>query len=131
MEAQQREADLRAAGITPEQGRLLGDNVGSVIANRMKPEEMDAFDKDMARAGIMKGTPEYNRMAQQRAQRTAQGQPPIVTGAPIPGGTGTFTGYMDDYLGTYGSQKPAVVPQSDWDNAKPMGGAGGNASGSF
>jgi len=37
--AQQREADLRAVGIDPARGRLLGDSVGGVVAGQMKPPE--------------------------------------------------------------------------------------------
>lgn len=96
MEAQQREADLRAAGIDPAQGRLLGDNVGSVIANRMKPPEMTEFEKRMIGGGIDPKSPEGIALQRQYAERTAQGPQAIIQGGRLPGG-GEFTGTLSDY----------------------------------
>ena len=89
--------------------------------------EMDEFDKAMTRGGIQIGSPEYNRLAREYAERKAMGPDPILQGAPLPGG-GTYTGPFSGYGGIAGGRP---ISQSDWDSAKPMGGAGSNASGGF
>lgn len=97
------------------------------------PPEMDEFDAAMARANIPKGSPEYMEFARQYAERKAQGGGVFLTNVPAPGG-GTFTGSSIDFERRYGNAAGVArrpVPQSDWDSATPLGGAGSNASGNF
>jgi hypothetical protein len=128
----QRLAAAQRMGISADQAMLLGDNIGSVVAGQMKGPEMDAFDRTMERAGIAKGSPEYNEYAKQHARRSAMGPDPILQNARLPNGaefTGPLTAYEQMLRGGPGMAAP--VAQSDWDSATPMGGAASNGSGNF
>lgn len=76
------------------------------IEREFAQPEVDPFDRDMARAGIMPGSPEYNRLAREYAERKAMGVDPMLQGAPLPGG-GTYTGPFSGYAGMAGGQTNA------------------------
>lgn len=102
------------------------------IQQEFAQPEVDAFDRDMMRAGIMPGTPQYNQMAQEYAQRKVQGQDPLLQGAPAPGG-GTFTGPYSKYVEMYGNgQQQTQRPARPVGGLTPItGGTSGNAGGNF
>lgn len=101
-----------AAGRTPDQMDLvLG---GAANYNDFKPDE---FEAAMARAGIQRGTPEY----QQAAQRKAMGDP-FLTGAPLPNG-GQYYGYASGLPGVLNGAGSST-DANEWDSATPLGGAG-------
>lgn len=94
------------------------------------PPEMDAFDRDMIRAGIQPGTPQYDQMAREYAERKVMGQDPLLQGAPIPGG-GSFTGPYSRYVELYGGGT-AQQPRRPRGTLTPVtGGTAGNGGGSF
>lgn len=100
------------AGRTAPQMELIASDMANW--GDFKPDE---FDAAMARAGIQRGTPEY----QQAAQRKAMGDP-FLTGAPLPNG-GQYYGYASGLPGVMGG---LGATQDDWERANPVGGAGSN-----
>jgi hypothetical protein len=118
----ERMAAAQRLGIGQDEAMLLGDNIGSVVANQLKGPEQDAFDRAMERAGIAKGSPQYNQMAQQYATRTAMGPDPILQNARLPSG-GEFTGPLTAYeqMIRGGGQQQAPAPQILPRSARPQG----------
>ncbi len=126
----QRMAQLQAAGV-PAQFAPLLDSEGArqYAIQQLKPAELDAFDADMARAGIVKGSPEYVRLAQESARRRAYGPDPLLQNARLPNGgeyTGPYSGYQRLINGGQSQDAPQTLP-ADFFN----GGTSGNTGGGF
>lgn len=134
--AQQRQFDQALAAREAERQRRRAEDLADFrqqlsIRQEFAQPEMDEFDVAMKRAGIEPGTPEYNRLAREHAERKARGISPLLQNAPVPGG-GTFTGMFDDYARIYGGGgAPRPAQQSDWDSATPLGGPSQPATGGF
>ena len=126
MAARQAEAERQRAASLEDYRKRLG------IEAEFAQPEMDDFDTAMARAGIPKGSPQYNAYAQEFAQRKAQGQDPLLQGAPVPGG-GTFTGPYSKYVELYGGggQAPSGPTRPVGGLTRISGGGVSNGTGSF
>lgn len=132
--AQQRQFDQAIAAREAERQRRRAEDLADFrqqlsIRQEFAQPGMDEFDTAMTRAGIQPGTPEYNRLAREYAERKARGVEPMLQGAPLPNG-GTYTGPYSGYAGM-ASGAPRPAQQSDWDSATPLGGPSQPATGGF
>lgn len=131
MEAQQREADLRAAGITPEQGRLLGNNVGSVIANRMKPPEVpapDAFERTMRGLNIDPASPQGQEILNRRLESMTRDPNDEYVIVPLPDKR-TYAGPRSGLPSVFGvsGQRSEGVPTAPVGKTRPLDTQGAQA----
>ena len=128
----------QAAALAAEQRKRAAEladyEAKQQIDQRYKTPQVDDFDRDMARAGILPGTPQYDAYAREYADRKARGADPFLQGAPLPGG-GTFTGPFSEYQGMLSGGAPAgggQAPPRPVGRLTPIGGGGAsNGTGSF
>jgi hypothetical protein len=124
MQAQaQRDQAMRIAGLEDYRTKK------GIDAQFASPEK-DAFDRALVGANIDPNSEQGRALYAQRASTLAQGQPAQPNMVSFPDGR-AFFGTMQEIQQMLGGGQAATVSQSDWDNARPLGGTGGNVGGGF